>query len=215
MQILVCSCDKNEDTFYPFHHCMEKYWPHHPEVVYSTETVSNPYYKTVAKNYPINQWTKRIRETLEGLQDHVLLMVDDVFIRRPVNIFRVREADNLLCDSIASLNFEKAYDPTNFVTQGWGKRMPNAPWTVSIMCGLWDRDKLIDVLSEDMNPWDVEARQPTKGYDYLINTGDYIIDWGYRSFRYFGLHGGKWCWEIVPFFLEEGIDIDFNQRGLI
>ena len=39
MKILVCSCDKNNDLWELFYHCMEKYWPDHPEVIYSTETV--------------------------------------------------------------------------------------------------------------------------------------------------------------------------------
>lgn len=215
MQILVCSCDKNQDTFYPFQHCMEKYWRSHPEVIYSTETVSNPYYRTISKDYPLNQWSRRIRETLQELDQNVLLMVDDIFIRKQVDLFRIREIENYLSGNIACLNFEKCFDGVQDIgLNGFGKRYKQAPWAVSIMCGLWDREKLIDVLEGDMSPWDVERIQPTKGYDYCINTGDYIIDWGYRNFSYFGLHGGKWCSEIVPFFEKEGIDIDLTIRGI-
>ena len=49
MKILVLSCDKNIDTFDAFSHCMEKYYKNHPEVIYTTETVKNPYYKTICK----------------------------------------------------------------------------------------------------------------------------------------------------------------------
>ena len=45
MVILVCSCDKDGDLFEPFHHCIEKYYPEHPEIIYATETIKNPYYK--------------------------------------------------------------------------------------------------------------------------------------------------------------------------
>ena len=45
MKILVLSCDKNGDLFDAFHHCMEKYYPNHPEIIYATETIQNPYYK--------------------------------------------------------------------------------------------------------------------------------------------------------------------------
>ena len=64
MVILVCSCDKNEDLWYPFCRCIEKYYPSHPKIIYSTETKQHPYYKTISKNYPLEQWTRRIRETL-------------------------------------------------------------------------------------------------------------------------------------------------------
>ena len=80
MKILVLSCDKDIDIFDAFHHCMEKYYPNHPEIIYATESVNNPYYKTICKNYPLNKWTRRIRETLEEIPDNeILIMIDDVF----------------------------------------------------------------------------------------------------------------------------------------
>lgn len=209
MQILVCSCDSNQDTFYPFYRCIEKYWPNHPDVIYSTETKSNPYFKTISKNYPLHQWSKRIRETLEGLEDRVLVLVDDVFIRCPVDVVRVEEAEQI--EGYALLNFEKAFDSTIDIGHGWGERYPNSSFMVSIMCGLWDRDKLIDILSIDSDPWKVEEIQNTKGYRYATNTGDYIIDWGYRDFHYFGIHNGRWCKEIIPFFESEGIEVDLSR----
>lgn len=217
MKILVASCDANRDTFYPFRECLEKYWPDHPKVVYSTETVSNPYYTTVCKDYPLKQWSRRIRETLATLRDkEILLMVDDAFIRGPVDTDRVAKAKEMLKNDVACVNFEKVYDNRNDDIPGteFKRRRHGAPWEVSIQCGLWDRKKLMDVLSDDMDPWTIEYKQPTRGYTYLINGGDYIIDYGYRNRQYFGLHNGKWCKEVVPFFKQEGLDIDVNLRGV-
>ena len=216
MVILVASCDNHKDTFYPFHHCMEKYWPEHPRVVYSTETIINPYYTTIHINYPLDIWSARIRETLERIKDReVLLVVDDVFIRRPVDVKRVQDDLLLLKDNVACVNFERVYDTQNDpYADGFMIRRKGAKWEVSIQCGLWDREKLMDVLSEDCNPWEVEERQHSKGYDYLINAGDYIIDYGYRNMRYFGLHSERWCREIIPFFQQEGIEVDMS-RGVI
>lgn len=217
MKILVASCDANRDTFYPFRECLEKYWPDHPKVVYSTETQINPFYTTVCKDYPLKQWSKRIRETLATFRDkEILLMVDDAFIRGPVDTDRVAKAKEMLKNDVACVNFEKVYDNLNDDIPGtdFKRRKHGAPWEVSIQCGLWDRKKLMDVLSDDMDPWAVEYKQPTKGYTYLINGGGYIIDYGYRNRQYFGLHNGKWCKEVVPFFKQEGIDIDLNQRGV-
>ena len=55
MKILVCSCDRNWDLWMPFHHCMEKYWNDHPEIIYKTETKDNPYYKTIKKDYLLTE----------------------------------------------------------------------------------------------------------------------------------------------------------------
>lgn len=218
MKILVASCDNHADTFEAFHHCMEKYWPDHPKVVYSTESVENPYYTTVCKNYPLSRWSKRIRETLETMRDkQVLLMVDDCFIRRPVDTDRIAEAQKVLKDNVAYVNFEKKYDQLNDELQGttFFKRRHGAPWEVSIQCGLWDRKKLIHVLEEDMDPWQIEARQPSKGYDFLINGGDYIIDYGYVTHHFFGITRELWTLECLLFFEKEGIKVDTEKRGVI
>ena len=59
----------------------------------------------------------------------------------------------------------------------------------------------------------IEIKQDTKGFDYLINSGDYIIDFGYKTFEHCGIKLGKWCRNTVPFAEKEGIHIDFEKRG--
>lgn len=216
MNILVLSCDKDTDIFEAFHHCIEKYWPEHPEIIYATETVKNPYYKTISKNYPLNKWTRRIRETLAEIDEKKLLvMVDDYFIRKPVDLERIKYAEEHLRGNIAHLNFEKAYDPNDVLTalDGFKMRQHGSMYEVSMMCGIWDRDKFIKVLDRDCDPWTIELEQQNKGFDYYINSGDYIIDGGYVTFKHFALKKGKWCREIIPFFEKEGITMDYSKRG--
>lgn len=216
MKILVLSCDKNEDTFEPFHHCIEKYWKDHPEIIYATETIQNPYYKTISKNYPLEIWTKRIRETLNEIDDkEILIMIDDCFIRKEVDVERIKYARSNLKGNIAMFNFEKSFDINDEETdlKGFKKRQHGSPYEVSIMCGLWQKDKLIKVLEKDSNPWQVEINQDNKGFDYYINSGDYIIDWGYETFIFTGICKGKWCKNVIPFFEKEGIKIDYEKRG--
>lgn len=218
MKILVLSCDKNEDLFYPFHHCIEKYYPDHPKIIYATETIKNPYYETISKNYPLEKWTKRIRETLKEIPDNeILLLMDDIFIRRPVDTKRIDYARANLKGNIAMFNFEKVFNPNDKESglNGWKIRQKGSEYELSIMCGLWNKEKLIHILEKDSNPWDVEYNQDTKGYDYLINSEDYIIDWGYETFKPVGVVKGKWAREIVDFFKKEGIEIDYEKRGFI
>lgn len=218
MRIVVLSCDKNEDIFYAFHHCMEKYWKNHPEIIYLTETTKNPYYKTICKNYLLNKWTRRIRESLEEIDDDkILLMIDDIFIRSEVDIERIKYANKHLKNNIAMFNFEKSFDREDIDTtlKGFKKRKKGSDYELSIMCGLWQKDKLIDVLSGEYDPWSVEYNQDTKDYDYYINCEDYIIDWGYKTFEHVGLVKGKWAREVVPFFEKEGVEIDYEKRGFV
>lgn len=218
MKILVCSCDKNEDIFYPFYHCIEKYWKNHPEIIYTTESIKNPYYKTISKNYPLELWTKRIRETLKEIDDNeILLMIDDIFIHNPVDIERIEYARSNLKGNIAMFNFEKVFNNQNTETDliGFKKRNKGCEYELSLMCGLWDKEKLINILEKDSDPWTVEYEQNTKNYDYMINSGNYIIDWGYKTFNPCGLYKGKWTRNIVEFFKKEGIEMDYEKRGFI
>ena len=215
MIIFVASCDKNTDLFEPFHHCLEKYWARHPKVVYCTESVHNPYYKTICHDYPLEQWTRRIRESLEEVKDDlVLLMVDDIFIRKQVDEKRIKYISGLFGGSLALVNLEKEWDDNEEIGLDRLKRRTKGKmFRISLMCGVWDRKKLIDILEDDHDPWFVENSQPCKGYEYYINSGDYIIDWGYKTFIPFGVSQGRWNREIVPFFEAEGIEIDYEKRG--
>ena len=130
MKMLVLSCDKCEDLFEPFHHCMEKYYPNHPEIIYITETIKNPYYKTICKDYPIEQWTLRIREALKEIDDdQILTIMDDFFIRQPVDEKRIEYLSTQLKGNIASFCFEKSYDENDTETEveGMKKRQQLLP----------------------------------------------------------------------------------------
>lgn len=216
MVILVLSCDKNTDLFQPFYHCIEKYWVNHPEVIYKTETIQNPYYRTLCAGYPMDKWTVGVREVLQQIQDtQILLMMDDCFIRDYVDTNRLRYLENQLNGNIACFNFEKAFADTDEETTviGFKRRKHGERWEVSLMCGLWDRDKLLTVLSEDCSPWDIETKRNNYGFDFYINSAGYIIDWGYRYGKPVGIMKGKWSREIVPFFEREGITVDYSVRG--
>lgn len=218
MVILVCSCDKDEDIWYPFHHCIEKYYKEHPKIIYSTETKTNPYYETICKNEPLEKWTKRIRETLKEINDNeILLMIDDLFIREKVDTKKIEYARSNLKGNIACFNFEKAFNSNDKESglNGWKIRQKGSEYELSLMCGLWNKEKLIKVLENDSDPWTVEYKQDTKGFDYLINSGDYIINFGYEYMKPANLCKGKWAREIIPFFEKEGIVIDYEKRGFI
>lgn len=216
MKILVLSCDKNEDIFEVFHHYIEKHWKNHPEIIYATESIINPYYKTICKNYALDKWSKRIRETLKEIDDNkILIMIDDCFIRKEVDKERIKYASDNLKGNIAMFNFEKSFDSNDKESDidGFKLRPKGSAYELSLMCGLWDKDKLIDILEGEHNPWEIEYNQDTKGYDYYINSGDYIIDWGYKTWYPVGLFKGKWCKETVEFLKSEGIEIDYERRG--
>lgn len=210
MIIAVLSCSKNEDTFLPFYELMERNFPEHPEIVYFTDGIINPYYKTIPIENELSTWTKGFREFLSQIDDdYILLMIDDCFIRKPVDVQRIEDSRLImLCnDNVACMNYEKSWDiedePTEYI--GWKKRKKGSSYEVSLMCGLWDIEKLLDVMDRDCSPWDIELNQDSKGYDYYINSGDYIIDWGYKTFQPVGKVKGVWTKETIDYLKGEGL----------
>ena len=210
MKLIVLSCNKNEDTFKPFHILMERYYPNHPDIVYFTDGIMNPYYETIPVENKLETWTVGFRKFLEQIDDdYLLLMIDDCFIRKPVDDRRIRKAKLILElePNLACLNFEKSWDENDEETiyHDWKKRKHGSRFEVSLMCGLWDKEKLLKVVDRDCTPWEIEEVQDSKGFDYFINAEDYIIDWGYRTFQPVGKVKGKWTDEAISFLKSEGL----------
>ena len=216
MKIIVLSYHKGEDTYVPFYGLMEKYYPNHPEIIYFTDGNINPFYKTIPVETKIDKWTVGFREFLRQVDDkQVLLMIDDCFIRKPVDEKRIEMASTILGanmyfkGNIAMLNFEQSWDENDEETKfdGWKKRKHGSEFEVSLMCGLWDKEKLLKVVERDCSPWEIELNQDGCGFDYLINSGDWIIDWGYRTFQPVGKVKGEWTEETIKFLESEGYHV--------
>ena len=216
MQILVMSCDKNRDLFYPFFHCMEKYWPDHPQINYSTETIRNPFYKTYSANYPLEQWTRRVRDTAKQIKDdRILLMCDDVFLRAAPNKELI---DKMLADikgNVAAFNFETSCYKDDIALNEYSlKRAPNGAYKTSVMCQLWNKDKLIRIMDCDLDPWKFEYANRHTNYDFLILKNNLALDWGhYKYGDKWGIYRNSWVKETADFLNKEGLTIDYSKRG--
>jgi len=215
-KIVVMSCDKNKDLFEAFHHCMEKYWPEHPEIIYSTETVVNPYYRTICTNYPIEKWTKRVYETVKDLPcRNILLMCDDIFIREKVDNKLIWSICDYVRGNTAALNFEWSFDkkdtPFNDIIM---RRNPNGKYKVSCMCQMWMKRAILDLFNVEKDPWKFEKSNVAKNYKYLITKNGNFINWGrIKGYYNWGIVKGKWAKEAKEFFDKEGININYEERG--
>lgn len=231
MKILVLSCDKYADLFEPFHYCMEKYWPNHPEIIYSMESIPNPYYKTICINYPNEKWTKRIYETVKNwTDDYIITLCDDVFIRKPVNQARLDylyEAVKTLKD-FCQISFisEIKYHPDLILKpvdgyENISVRLRDS-WKNSVNASLWKLDNFKKVLKgntgKDVDIWKFECDKTRMfNFKYYNSTNaDWPINWGReRGRRCVAVQKGKWTQECVDFFNSENYYIDFNKRGII
>lgn len=224
MKILVVSCDKYSDLFEPFHYCMEKYWPNHPEIVYVTESIKNPYYRTECLNA---EWTTRVLNAASKIDDdYILMMCDDVFIRKPVNKARI----DYILDTIkalpnfCSISFISEWLPRASLMIVPIEGLVNIGWRAkdiyynTVNCNLWKKDMLLKCLEGDpvtVDKFEYDSSKFNGNYYNSIN-GDWPINWGRENCkRLIGLVRGKWTQECVNFFNNENYKIDFSRRGVI
>lgn len=220
-KILVMSCDKNADLFDLFYYCMEKYWPTHPEIVYSTEQCINPYYKTICKNYPLEQYTRRLRETAKEIDcKNLLVMMDDTFIRKPVNAKLLNKLTTYINNYMISINLEppRPFKPIDLkFNEILNIRHPSGRYHSSLQPQIWNKEKLIELFSIDCNPWEAEKLGDESVFTFgNIATSNIDFDYGKIPDKYpFSLVQGKWTKEVKDFFDKEGLKIDYEKRGFI
>ena len=213
--IVVFSCDKNDDVWPVFYRCLNKYWPDHPKTYLLNETKKYSNF-----DYDLDHWTKRIRESLEMIPySKILFICDDCFLNAPVNVDKLQDGLKLLDrKNAACVNLEILYDYTDIETgiKGFKKKTTGKRnFLLNLLCGLWNKDVLIDILSyKDCNPWLVEKEQNHKGYDYYQTVYDKVLSW-FRDTPGLGasIRFGKWSHDVECFAKQENIIIDFSKKG--
>lgn len=206
MKLVVLSCDKYEPCWKPFFTLLEKYYPNHPEVYLINESKHCPYCKTISIDSDI--WTERFREALVAIpDDEVLVMLDDFFIRQPVDEERINNIK--LQDGVICYNFELNYRTPLVSGKEWDIQRNNQIFLNSCQPSIWNKQLLIERLQENQNAQEWEDTLINSPYIHYINNKDYIIDIGYRHQLIeeggFGICRGKLSRECYDFLKKEGL----------
>lgn len=217
--IAVFSCDNNDELWPAFMHCLDKYWPNHPKTYLLTETLKSPLMKTINKNYPLSEWSKRIRESLKEIpEDKVVFICDDCFLNQPVNTEKFERCNDMLSlDNTASINFEMLVDYRDLECpfEGFKLKSYNSSYVVSFLCGIWNKDKLISLLSDkDIDPWRLEIEQNHKNFQYYQNVDTKILSW-FRdgSGENAAVRQGRWMHGVEDFLNNENITVNYEKKG--
>lgn len=205
MQILVLSCDKYEPCWKPFFSLLEKYYPEHPKTFLVTETKTCPYCETI--NVNSDKWGIRFKEALNQLtDDDVLVMLDDFFIRGPVDAERISKIK--INNEIMCYNFEKDYRDPLIKLKEWDIQKNNQIYLNSCQPTVWNRKLLIERLDDNKTPQEWETTVINSPYIHFINNQGYIIDIGYRHQPLsigWGITRGKIAKECISFLEKEGL----------
>lgn len=217
LAIVVFSCDKNNELWDPFNILLNKYWPTHPQVYLLTETKKYDNFISINENYDISLWSKRIRKSLKRIPyKKILFICDDCFLRAQVNESMIKEFLPILKGNNVNINMELSWDNNDKFTKypNIKKRTKKSEYEISLLCGLWQRKKLIKLLSKkNCSNWEIEKNQNNKWNNYYICSSP-AIQW-FNDYTYAGgaISKGQWTKDAIDFFKKEKIDINFKKKG--
>lgn len=235
--IIVNSCDKYSDLWYPFFELFSIQWPNCPyKIILNTESKSYTHPKKVGEGITCLQlyqeganvdWSTRLLETLKFVKTKFVLMIlDDEFIQEPVDEKKFYEVLSLLRKDIfvpyisLSSCFNGLY--RNATSSKIYKNLDALCYAFysfhAANCAIWRTRRLKRYLKKGENPWEFEvnckARSSIFERHYVIKDGYYPIRVSYSFFAGIGMARGKWLCDTPKLFEQHNIKTDFNLRGV-
>ena len=226
--VLINSCDKYEDAWYPFFELVKKYW----------KDCEYPFYlNTESKNYKhdgvsltvINctvdgaSWGKRLKDCLKSISSkYVILFLEDFFLQREVNqneldacIRMMEENDKFTAIYFKQIaGFKKNYEGNvrYFLMD------ENKMYKLNLQAGLWRKKDLEALVADDDTPWEFEfvGQNRLEGKDCLFLCSRAGTHYNYKGavFPYltgrttgYGIWAGKWLWNNNKLFQKNGLTV--------
>ena len=229
--VLVNSCDGYDDLWYPFFELFKKFWANCPyEIVLNTESkmYENPDLdirccNCQSKNLP---YGKRLKNCLKTIKTpYVILMLDDFFLRKPVNQNFLDKIISYLDNNldVACFNFDiqhDRYDIDDGRFPEFYRRSQFGEYKYNMQVGIWRTQELYHAWKDKESPWQWELYGNVRSWKpdtsiYVLKPGAATpLDYGYYPAPR-GVYRKKWVVEDVdPLFAEHGILIDYNVRGI-
>ncbi len=234
LSILVNSCDKYDDLWYPFFELMNIYWPDVKYPIYlNTETKSyenkHDTFQVNAINYPQKAtWSQRLLHALKSIpSEFVLFLMDDYFLLNKVNEEEIgdivnwmkqdRNIANVVLYPVGSLGKVSEKNPRYILLD---KVYPNL--LVCCTAAIWRKEILEKLIRQSESPWEYEENGSLRAYksrwDFYSLEPDMAREKGLvYPFRLGPVHGigvlgGKWNFNNKKLFEEHGIKADFSKR---
>jgi hypothetical protein len=213
--LVILSCDAYRDLWAPCLALHRRYWPDCPYptfLVSEARAVEDDRVRPLCAG-PGLAWSDVVRWALERLaHEHVLLMLDDFFLTRPVrtDVVEARRAE-LAARRGAYLRLVPWPRPTAPVSgsASLGEHEAGAPFRASLQAAFWRRDVLLELLARGESAWEFEQRGSAR------STAIAAPFYSTRApvLHYVGvLLRGTWSPEGLRLCRKEGLAIDRSAR---
>ncbi len=231
LTIIVCSCDRYDDLWYPYFEIFKNQWKNckYP-IVLNTESKTYAHEGLKIKCLNLYKegeqvpWSDRMIETLKHIDtEYVLITLDDHFLISPVDNAKFEEAFDIIKKHkrISALSFI-AFVPADKKTKwhgNFGLWKMNEFFRINLDTAIWRKKALERNLRKGEDAWEFETKGTeralwdfTEYYRYKQNA-EPILDISFHLRRGYGLIRGKWCWHNPELFKQFNIPMDFSIRG--
>lgn len=218
--LLVLSCDAYADLWPPFFTLLRRNWPDCPFPIYlgTGEASQAPAGVIVLRSDGGKDWSRCLLNYLDALpQSHVLLMLDDFFLRD-----LVLNEEILYCLRFAQIR--KAIQlrliprpkPTDRLTneKNIGISTPGSPYRLSTQAAIWDRRELRALLRENESIWEFEHNGNLRATE---QGGGFYSVWRpvlpYAGwFAHHVVEKGRWLPHEKWIFLRQNVGCNFSCR---
>lgn len=223
--ILVVSCDKYIKLLDCFFKQFKRFYDSKDVDIYlSLEKKSYSYEGlniTVINDFDGSPWSRRVKNALKRIDKKaVLLLLDDFIIESKVDTDEIEKLGNSICadDSIAHFALTTVpmkNDSDKIYYDRYYKRHRFGRYKTTLQAGMWNRDELISVLSDNDNAWSTEI---------YANIRSYLSDRNYfaisdKKFKPIDYNDGFFCvggkqneTEIAR--LSKKIGVDLHVEGI-
>ncbi len=235
--IIINTCDKFEDCWFPFFHLLSKYWPNCKGKLYlNTErkTYEFPglqiHSTQVCKNdlpdSPFPTWSECLIRALNAIDDEIILYLqEDYFLHSSVRNELVEEYVELMANTpeIHCLHLtdqavipESRSEYKNLFTIRQHQR-----YRVSCQAALWRKSVLLDLLRSHEDAWQFEEFASRRSA--ILQQQFYVVDpsWVKKDvfeilpYIFTGIVQGRWYEPVVELFAKHSIPMDFARRGFV
>ena len=147
--------------------------------------------------------------------DHVLLMLEDFFLRRPVQNQNVLTGLTSLRQLGGSMLRLVPRPPPDEPVLGFpliGRIRAGAPYRVSTQSAIWRRQDLMDLTREDESIWQFEVEGRSRSDS---SNGYYSVWKPLLPYDHHVIERGKWFRHEAARFERMGIGCDFTRRPIM
>ncbi|MEO6567540.1 MAG: hypothetical protein ABIO94_02155 [Opitutaceae bacterium] len=221
--LLVLSCDAYADLWPPFFNLLRRHWPDCPFPIFlgAGEAAIAPPGITCLQSNGGKDWSRCASDYLEALpHEHILVMLDDFFLRRRVQTIRILEC----------LRFAKTHDatqlrliprpkPTNRLPEqtNIGSCAVGSPYRLSTQAAIWNRRKLHALLREHESIWEFEMNgnlRANASPDGFFSVRRGVLPYE-GLFAHHVIEKGKWLPHERWIFQRQLIGCDFSRRSAL